>query len=254
MAGDTFATLPITSKVSAVERNWAIINRKIPKEDSLLANIKIASKTHSLTVNSILFAAFMEAVDMECKKMEFENSPLFRVLTAVNIMGGIPLQIGSLNVMAIITEIEKKDGLTFWEIARSYEHQLKSKIANNQWVGGSTDYQELLFSPDYADSVLFEQQGRVSTFSLTNVGDVNRLMNRPNEEVWSHAPFKVENTILSAENKFVGSCFVLAIATFNGNMSLNLSFPVPTYDKAIIKNILESAIAITKQKCNVAKM
>jgi len=117
-----------------------------------------------------------------------------------------------------------------------------------------TDYKEILFSIDIADSVLFEQQGRVFSLDYSNVGDVNRVMNRHNEEVWSHGPFKAQNVFFSAEHKLIGGCFSLAIATFNGNMIFNLGFPVPTYDRALMRSIMESAIAIAKQKCTVSKI
>jgi hypothetical protein len=89
------------------------------------------------------------------------------------------------------------------------------------------------------------------------VGDTNKLLNKKVvEEALRHGPFKTESvshniTIIVLQKKIfrnndnkkimggldvslIGPCFALLVVILNGNLSLNINFPVPTYDRSCI--------------------
>eukprot|EP00026_Physarum_polycephalum_P008742 Phypoly_transcript_08842.p1 GENE.Phypoly_transcript_08842~~Phypoly_transcript_08842.p1 ORF type:complete len:472 (+),score=28.83 Phypoly_transcript_08842:152-1417(+) len=249
---EKFATLPISARVPARERKWGLISHTIPVEDPFMHNLKLASKAHHVSMNAAMCASFIEAMDLECKRVGHKNPPFFKVGNTVATNGKSSLQLSSLNVTAVMTNITKSEEMTFWDVARNYELLLKQKIENQHWESALANVE---FSPEAADSELFDEQGRVLSFCLTNVGDLNRLMHKlPGEDIWDYPPFKVENLFCGVELKLIGSCFVLALATYNGNLSLNIGFPVPTYDRNLMHRILGSAITIAQTNSKFANM
>eukprot|EP00026_Physarum_polycephalum_P011203 Phypoly_transcript_11408.p1 GENE.Phypoly_transcript_11408~~Phypoly_transcript_11408.p1 ORF type:complete len:277 (+),score=41.57 Phypoly_transcript_11408:187-1017(+) len=250
-----FAVLPISSRVSAHERKWAVTHRLILEKDHFLANLKSACRAHHVTVNAALCAALCEAMDMECATPGTKNTPTYLVGTAVHVLGGNSSQICSLNVTGVTTEIKNASNVHFWELAQTYNNLLKKKIANRQFNISMLD-ENLEYHPhELADSAMFDTQGRVLSFSISNVGDANKLLNKKShEEAWAHPPFKIEDTFCTASLEAIGPCFLLAVMTFNGNMSLSIAFPVPTYERSLLQRLLDSAIAIAIKNSTSAKM
>ena len=90
-----FSALPIYVKVLAKERKWGmsfalsptlfthsllgLLNSFIDKHDPFLEQLRIASKSHFVSINAALFAAFLEAMDFESKKLNTSHSPFYTV-------------------------------------------------------------------------------------------------------------------------------------------------------------------------------
>lgn len=248
MRNEKFTVLPIAKSVTARERTWGVANYKIDKKNPLMPKLKKLCKEHSVSINAALMASFVEAIDIQCKKVKFENSPFYHVVSAVDLGGEISgQQLCSSHVLAVMSEIEKTSDKTFWDIAKLYQQKLVKSVEEKKWLA-TVPSNTQFFEPDFIDKTMLDTQGRLNTFTLSNMGDLNRFFGKIDKDVWSHGPFQITDVCISPNQQIMGSCFAVLVAFFNGNLSLSLGFPTPTYDRKFMDELAKTAIQVLEKQ------
>eukprot|EP00026_Physarum_polycephalum_P009070 Phypoly_transcript_09181.p1 GENE.Phypoly_transcript_09181~~Phypoly_transcript_09181.p1 ORF type:complete len:427 (+),score=56.67 Phypoly_transcript_09181:68-1348(+) len=233
----TCALLPSSAKVPASERTWALYCHQLPKTDPLISSLVAASKKHGVTISSAISTCLLEAMDIERKKSGL-GSDFYHIWAPVA-LGNYGHQVCASNTAAVVVEINK-EGMPFWDIARLYHQKLATGIKEKHWYTGPPDLQ--MYDLKLLDTTMFDSQGRILSYMYSNVGNLNAVLGK--EGVWLHPPFSVEKFTWTTNQNLFGACFVVVLASFNGNLNISVGYPSPTYPRSLIQSIVENALKI----------
>jgi len=96
------------------------------------------------------------------------------------------------------------------------------------------------------DPDLFDSQARNNSFTISNVGDLNRQLGM--KEAWSYGHFSVVDMCATVSQQLLGAPLFIVMLTLNGCIYLSVGFPAPTYSREYIRSLCEKV----EQVINVA--
>ncbi|KAF9116622.1 hypothetical protein BGX27_001031 [Mortierella sp. AM989] len=219
------------------------------------AQVIQAAKTHSTTVNSVLFTAscfaikavFLSKVEEGSKPTTTSDKLSYATPVALRRLISPPIarqDQGSYTSELVTKNIQVDLNTEFWDLTNSYSEQVIKGTTTPTGVQDMLEHTGLLsYLPSHAGGweeflrgqVEQEQHGRLATLKLSNIG---KGWDQPQS-----VAFKVEDAIFSQSSGLTSSALTLNAATANGILTI-----IGTWQKATFTSCDRAHLYLTEFK------